>query len=213
MKKEINFTRIHQNRKDFLSKYKNKDHVVIEGTNNILISVPHGVAQVRLGKYKHYELGSIATALFLKDNTNSYLIAKTKTNNDDVNFDENSPYKDSIKNLVKVNKVKYILDFHGLSSSRNCDVNLGTHIGINVANNLELFNTLVKTLVDNGFIVSIDQPFMAGRQTIAGSIKKEFDFTWTLQIEINSKITNEIKHFEKFKKLLEIFSEFINSIK
>jgi N-formylglutamate amidohydrolase len=105
-----------------------------------------------------------------------------------------------------------LIDFHGLASNRDCDINLGTHIGKNIHNNLDLFNNLNNLLINNGFNVSIDQPFMAGKQTISGSINNEFNI-WTLQIEINCAITNKKENFERYKKLLTILNNWINTIK
>lgn len=135
MKTKETFYSIHKKRKEFVDNNKNKDHIILKGTNNILISSPHGVSQIRLGKYKSCEIGSLSTALFLKNNTNCFLIAKTKNNNDDANFDEVSLYKNSIRNLIKTNQINYIIDIHGLGSKRNCDINLGTHLGNNISNN------------------------------------------------------------------------------
>ena len=67
-------------RKNFLEVNKSKDNVLINGNNNILLSAPHGVSQVRLGKPKHSEIGSLTTALFLQKYSNCFLIArKTRT--------------------------------------------------------------------------------------------------------------------------------------
>ena len=101
---------------------------------------------------------------------------------------------------------------HGLSSNRNCDINLGTHIGENIKNNLDIFNRLHNLLISNGFSVSIDQPFMAGQQTISGSINNEFNI-WTLQVEINCTITNKKENFERYKKLLNILTGWLKTIK
>ena len=77
------FYQIHEYRKNFLIGNANNDHVFLEGKNSIVLSAPHGVSQVRLGKYKCSEIGSLATAIYLKSNTNCNLIAKTKNNFDD----------------------------------------------------------------------------------------------------------------------------------
>ena len=132
--KNLSFNKLHNDRKKFIAINKNKDHILLIGTGNILISAPHGVSQVRLGKYKHSEIGSLTTALYLQNECNYPLIAKTKNNNDDANFDINSKYKDSIKKLIQENNIKYLIDLHGLASHRDCDINLGTHIGKNIAN-------------------------------------------------------------------------------
>ena len=66
----ISFDKLHTNRKNFIDENKLKDHVFLEGSSPVLVSSPHGVSQVRLGKLKVAEIGSLATALFLKNQTN-----------------------------------------------------------------------------------------------------------------------------------------------
>ena len=100
MNNKLTFEKLHNVRKRLIEENNRKDHVIIEGNNNIIISAPHGVSQVRLGKQKPSEIGSLATALFLRNNSNSFLIVKTRNNNDDANFDEVSNYKNSIKKLI-----------------------------------------------------------------------------------------------------------------
>lgn len=211
--KNLTFNKFVNERKTFLEENSKKDHVVLIGKNNILISAPHGVSQVRLGKYKVHEIGSLSTALYLQNQTGCFLIAKTRNNNDDANFDEKSEYKNSIRKLIKNQNIKYIIDFHGLAARRDCDVNLGISLGENVKNNVELFERLNLLLENNGFKVSIDQPFMGGGKTISGTFAKEFKNVWTIQIEINCAITNKKENFEKNKKLLNVFETWIKTIK
>ena len=199
-------------RKNFIAKNRNKDHVIVEGKNNILLSAPHGVSQVRLGKAKFGEIGSIATALVLQEQTDSWLIAKTKNNNDDANFDDESRYKNDIAQIILKNKIEYLIDIHGLAAKRNCDINLGTHLGRNIKNNEKVFNELYKALVENGFETTIDQPFMAGVRTIAGSVSNKFPKLWTIQMEINCSITNKKENYARFKKLLKVLAEWIETL-
>lgn len=199
-------------RKTFLEENAGKDHVVVFGKNNILISAPHGVSQIRLGKYKVHEIGSLASAIYIREKTDCFLIAKTTNNNDDANFDDKSEYKNTIRKLIKENNIKYILDFHGLCAKRDCDVNLGINLGKNIEGNVELFGRLNEILANNGFKVSIDQPFMGGGRTISGSMASEFH-VWTIQIEINCGITNRKENFDKTLKLLNLFIEWIETIK
>ena len=104
---KFSFKSLHENRKWFIRANKNNDHVVLLGSNNILISAPHGVSQIRLGKLKVAEIGALATALQIKNSTDCFFIAKTANNNDDANFDEHSAYKNSIRQLIKNNNIKY----------------------------------------------------------------------------------------------------------
>ena len=84
---KINLRQINQDRKMLIHKNAKNDHVYILGKSSILLSAPHGVSQVRLGKYKYKEIGSLNTALLLKKLADCTLIAKTRNNNDDANFD------------------------------------------------------------------------------------------------------------------------------
>lgn len=211
--KKLTFTYFKQLRRRFLNENSKRDHVVIEGNGPVLLSAPHGVPQLRLGKYKVPEIGSLATALYLQQCSGCFLIAKTKCNNDDANFDETSEYKNTARNLVVTHGIKYLIDFHGLGAHRDCDVNLGTHIGKNVKSDEQQFDRLHDALIKGGFKVSIDQPFMGGANTISGSLKNEFNDLWTIQIEINHAITNKIENFEKCLKLLDILNNWIAGLK
>lgn len=208
----MKFNQLVSFRRQFIKNNNTKDHVIINGDKKVLISAPHGVSQVRLGKLKTAEPGALATALWLRQDNNCYLIAKTKNNNDDVNFDEKSSYKRSIEKLIKEEGIKYIIDFHGLDPKRDCDVNLGIHLGKNIKTNEKLFNDLYDALLSNNFVTKIDAPFMAGCRTISWSMADKFPHVWTLQIEINCGITNRIENFDKYKKLLNILSAWIKTI-
>ena len=209
----MNFYKLNRIRNVFMSDNKMNDFIVkVNPESQVLLSAPHAVSQVRLGKTKVAEIGSTNTVLWLNYLTNANMIIKTKNNYDDVNFDDSSDYKNQIDNLIKNVNIQYLLDFHGLASSRNCDVNLGTNFGKNVSKNEKLFDKLLKNLQDNGFICSIDQPFSGGVKTIAGSQKIKNCNLWTIQVEVNSNITNIPQNFQKFKKLIKIFEDFILSI-
>lgn len=188
------------------------DHVVVEGKGKVMLSAPHGVSQVRLGKFKYSEIGSLTTALYLQSQTGNALIAKTKNNNDDANFDVICPYRRTLKDCIAANKIEYLLDFHGLASERGVDINFGTHLGQNIENNPALLKSLCDALRQNGFSISIDQPFMAGSQTISGAMKKEFPNLWTVQIEINYAITNKIENAGRYECLLDIFKNWIDDL-
>ena len=210
--KNLSFDRLHNLRKDFMNKNEHLDHKVVDGSNKVLISAPHGVSQVRLGKLKFKEIGSVATALYLSGKTNSYLIAKTKNNNDDANFDTDCAYRKTLKKLIVDKEIKYLIDFHGLSPKRDIDVNLGIHFGKNIETNEALMTSLYNELVMHGYSCTIDQPFMAGLCTVSGGMKSEFPHLWTIQIEINCAITNQAENFTKYSRLLTILEDWLNSI-
>lgn len=209
----MNYAGLHKQRINFLERNKEKDNCILEGKGNILLSAPHGVGQVRLGKYKVAEIGSLTTALQMQNKLSFPLIAKTKNNFDDANFDDNSVYKRDMFDYIQRFGIKYVVDFHGLRADRPCDVNLGTHFGQNIQNNIPLFDDLVKRLEQNDFVVTVDQPFMANKNSISSSVKEKFGDIWSLQIEINCGITNNRKNFKKFSKLLDVLEGWFRSEK
>ena len=210
--KSITFNSFHQKRKSFLSKFKNHDHAVCVGDGGVLVSAPHGVSQVRLGMPKKSEIGSLATAIYLHENNGCHLIAKTMNNNDDANFDFQSSYKTDVFQLISDYNIKYFVDIHGLSSQRDVDINLGTHLGRNIEGNEGFLYLLQDALISNGFKTSIDQPFMAGSQTLSSSVKEKCNI-WSLQIEINCGITNKSENFNRCLLMLEILSDWLRKLR
>ncbi len=197
-------------RKNILERNSDIDSVFIEGNNYVLISIPHGVDQIRLGKYKVAEIGTIPLGVLLAKYTQSHILIKTKNSYDDANFDLDCDYRKKLKKLIKQYNIKYLIDIHGLAKWRDCDVNLGINIGQNIKQNEEQFNKL-NTMLNSVFHVEIDNPFMGSGNTISCRINKEFDI-WTIQIEINCGITNYSKNIEKFNKLLNILVQWIKNL-
>lgn len=195
-------------RKELLEK-NSDDYVFFQTNSSILISVPHGVSQIRLGMYKRAEIGTIPLGILLSENTNANLLIKTKNNDDDANFYENSSYRKKLQSIVKTQNIKYIIDLHGMKKSRESDINLGINFGQNIKKDTKLFDSLVSALNTQGFFVQIDNPFCAGPKTIAGHFSKEFNI-WTIQIEINCGITNDFIQNKKCNLLINILIDWIN---
>lgn len=209
MKNKVNFSfdEFHLIRKNML-KENTCDHVYFQTNSSVLISAPHGVSQLRLGRLKSAEIGTISTAVIMANATNSNVIIKTKNNDDDANFDSDCEYRTRIDEAIKTQNIKYLIDFHGLAKYRPCDINIGINFGQNVAKNVELFNSLKNALETEGFVVSIDEPFDAGPRTIAGFFAKKYSI-WSVQIEINCSITNKRKNIAKCNKLLNTLIDWL----
>ena len=199
-------------RKRFLFEHCEEDFVCFTTNSNILISIPHAVSQIRLGKLKVAEIGTLPFGYLLAQELGANAIIKTKNNNDDANFDEVSSYRDKIEHLVSAKGIKYLVDIHGMKKSRECDVNLGINFGNNIKSNEKLFTALESELKRAGFSVQIDVPFMAGQRTIAGSFAKRFNI-FTLQIEINCGITNESSNNKRANLLLQTITNVFKKVK
>lgn len=207
----LNFKNLTKIRKSFLLKHEN-DHFVYElGEHNILFSMPHAVNHVRLGKLKYAEPGTVALGLILARNLNANYIIRTKNVGDDPNFDEVSEYREKIKYLLSVKGIKYLIDIHGLKKSRECDINLGIHLGQNIKTDVNLYERLETSLKQAGFNVVTDNPFMGGANTISGYFSQCFNI-WTIQLEVNSKITNESKYINQLKCLIDVITRVFKTI-
>ena len=211
----IKFHKLHNERRLFLKKYCNEDHVVFTGENNILISAPHGVTQTRNNKLKVREPGSLSVALALYNKQKTFFIAKTKHNNDDANYDTVSPYRTDVKNLIKNNNIKYFLDFHGLAKWREMDVNLGSNYGDNTKTDPAALERLVNMLKNGGLTVEVDNPFKGIGKTLTRYVQKIKlpQPIFSLQVEINCGITNEYQNNAKFVKLVNILNNWIETLK
>lgn len=199
-------------RKQFFLTHQESDFYFEAKNSPILISVPHAVKQTRLGKQKSEELGTISTGMILADRLNTSLIVKTRNNFDDANFDKESRYKDKIKYLISAVGVKYIIDLHGLKKDRECDINLGINFGANIKNDIKLYDKILFGLQNSGFTTTIDNPYRAGERTISGYFATNYNI-WTIQIEINSRITNDSKYISKLNNLLDILTTALKTIK
>ena len=209
----MNFYNLNRKRKYFAEDHKELDHFVkVSKTSMVLVSAPHAVSQVRLGKIKVPEIGSLKSVLWINDSTDVNLIVKTKNNYDDANLDETSLYKDDVFSIIENNNIKYVFDFHGLGSHRPYDINLGTNMGRNIAVDVKLFDDLVKALKSKGIVVSVDYPFNAGNHTISGSTKIKYNNLWTLQVEINTSLSNKSENFNKYKDIISVFIDFIEKL-
>ncbi len=197
-------------RKKILSENSKHDHIFLCGQNNVLISAPHGVSQTRLGKHKVAEIGTIPLAALVASSTNSHALIKTKNNFDDANFDSDCMYRKSLAKIIKEKNIKYLIDFHGLAAHREMDINLGTNFGNNIKADEPVFKNLLSTLKKD-FKVVVDQPFMASETTISGHFSKEFNI-FTIQIEVNCKITNKKENIDSFNKLASLICDWINSL-
>lgn len=193
----------------FINSHSNEDHVFVSGNNSVLISIPHGVSQTRLGKKKLAEPGSVNLGLTIADCTNSHILVKTKNNFDDANFDESCDYRNTLLKVSKEKNIKYVLDFHSLSKKNKTDINLGTNLGNNIITNHTLLDELINILTKNDFNVSVDHPFHGGYQTISGFVSRTTK-VWAVQIEVNSRISYDKDAMDKFHKLAQCLTTWIN---
>jgi len=73
------------------------------------------------------------------------------------------------------------------------------------------YDKLERELRRAGFNVTIDNPFSAPTRTISGYFAEHYSL-WTIQLEINSKITNESKYIKEFNTLIDVLTNVLKSL-
>lgn len=207
-KDEFDFKNYVKARKKFISSNKKKSFVILDGEGKFMLSTPHAVKQVRLGREKFAEPNTLALALAVREKVNVPLISKTACMDDDANFDLLCPYRHELKEYIIKHKIKYLIDIHSLAETREQDINLGVNFGMNIAPDEEMFDYLQKEFVDKGFKVFVDQPFNGGVRTISSFISKECKI-WTMQLEINCKFLLKQENVEWLLKIISVLVDAI----
>ncbi len=201
---------------ELLSKLKNENFInsfeVIEGKGSVIVSAPHSVTQTRDGKIKYAEPETGVLAVLLHDKTGCHVIYKTKNNKDDANYDENSDYKNFLIDYIKKRKeIKFLLDLHQMSPTRENLFCIGTGYGKNLCNNFNIVDNIVNKLNHYGFDnITIDKPFAASyKNTVSSMISRECEIP-CIQLEINCKLVCESFKDYCFEKVVLALVEIID---
>lgn len=207
---QVNFV---QQKKQLESKKNSFE--VLEGSVPILLSAPHNVMQVRNLKLKVLDIGTGNTVINVSNKTGAYGILKTHCKgvagkcDDDANFEKKHIYKDEVVKLVKENNLVALLDVHSLKKDRKEHINLGTNYGKNIAHNKTLLKQVVEVFENNGYTVSVDEPFSAPKYTVSGNTAAQCGI-FSLQIEINSSLINYSENKDLFNKTNETLCQVVN---
>lgn len=193
-------------------KEKNKNFVFLNGERKILISAPHAVEQTRDNKVKYAEPETALIALSL-NMLGFPCIIKTTNENDDVNYDIQSAYKNKITQFCKENNIEFTLDLHQLSPNREINICLGTgseeHINLNKKK--YLLETITNLIDKSNFTYKINSPFAASDvRTISGYLRS-LNYS-ALQIEINSRLISDYCNGKYFNEICNLITDIVLNI-
>lgn len=194
---------------------KEKSFEVIKGKEKIILSAPHSVKHIRekSARPRETKTGIIVRALSKKCNTFG-IYKNSKNCNNDANWDRECEYKRYIKKLVNKEKIKALVDFHGMAAHREQDVCIGINGGKNIYGNHDIVKHIVHIFNRYGFKnVTIDIPFNAGYEyCVSNYIAKECEIP-TFQLEINLKYrSTKYKEYRKYKDLLKALEEIVEIV-
>lgn len=193
---------------------ENKLFEIEEGTVPIMLSAPHCVPQTRNGiiKAKEGETGAIVQILAKK--TGCYAIFKTSHRNDDANYDiDKNVYKENLREIIKRENIKLLLDFHGAKNENTFDVEIGTDEGKNINQENGIVIELKEKLKHQGiFNIVENQKFKASSiHTISKYIHETTNIP-CIQLEITGRYRH-IEYLDGIKKLIIGMEEFIETMK
>lgn len=194
---------------------KENSFEIINGKEKIILSAPHNVKHVREKSVRPRETKTGTMVKVLSKKYKTFGIYKnSKDCNNDANWDKKCEYKEYIKNIVKKEKIKALIDFHGMAAHREQDICIGINSGKNIHGNYDIVNGMVDIFHKYGFKnVTIDIPFNAGYEyCVSNYIAKECNIL-TFQIEINLKYRSaRYKGYKKYTDLIKSLEEILGFI-
>ena len=95
----------------------------------ILISAPHATVHTRCRRLKKEEGFTGALAHLLAETTGAHAFYSRYRSADDPNWDEDSPYKQGLQEIIRTHDIQFVLDLHGMSDQHKIGVALGSMNG------------------------------------------------------------------------------------
>jgi hypothetical protein len=120
----------------------------IPGTLPILISAPHSTAHWRNGRLKKEEGFTAAISHYIAMKTGAHALYTHYQSEKDPNWHKTAPYKSALARILSRQRIKFVLDLHGMSNRHNIGLALGT---INGRSCPQHEQNIIQTLQAHGF--------------------------------------------------------------
>jgi hypothetical protein len=129
----------------------------IRGKIPILLSAPHGAKHWRYDKRKgvdgpkEEDEFTAGMSCLIGKLTDAYVIYARRQSNTDPNWYPKIPYKEKLRQIVRDQKIQFVLDIHGAKSDSNFGIALGTMNDISCKAEQD---KIIKVLGNQGFRVN-----------------------------------------------------------
>lgn len=180
---------------------------IYKGSKRIMLSAPHAHFHQRKGfpKTREYHTDDILKVLYTLTDCNIIFTTKDAP---DYNFIKDNEYKMALKDYIKKNKIKFLIDIHGLEYDDERDFEIGVNNYENVNGNEELITKIKRILKRGHKKVTVDTKFLARKKTISYYINKELGIP-TIQLEIGKKYRRLNHNAWRFRKLIKKLTKII----
>ncbi|MCR8635662.1 N-formylglutamate amidohydrolase [Paenibacillus radicis (ex Xue et al. 2023)] len=182
------------------------------GSCPILISCPHTVNHRRGDWVKEMDEYTGALGLILKSLTDCHLMFTTKLYDEDPNFVEGGVYKSELVRLSKKHGIRFVIDLHGASSTREFDIDLGSRYGKTLRE--PAANIITEQLRKHGLsdVRSNDTFAATSPGTVTAHTARHLKIQ-AVQIEINGKYRSPRTDIESFFRIVKGLTQAIECIK
>ncbi|MCL2444998.1 hypothetical protein FWD07_02680 [Candidatus Saccharibacteria bacterium] len=199
---------------DFFQNPKTSDPFrFLSGNGCVLISAPHSVEQLRLGKPKLPEYQTGILALLLHHTLNCPTIIKTSNQNDDANFDMPCAYKSFLTTQIPDSSIKYLIDLHQMSRRRKQMITICTGRGANIHKRDDITDLIKNSFKASKFHgIHIDDPFDATYENTVSSYISRTCRIPCFQLEINSQLVHTDHPQHRFYDVLNVLSHIIQTL-
>ena len=120
----------------------------ISGPLPILISAPHSTAHWRNGRLKKEEGFTAAISHYIALATGAHALYTHYQSEKDPNWHKAAPYKSALAHILNQQRIKFVLDLHGMSNRYKVGLVLGT---INGRSCPQHEQSIIQTLQTHGF--------------------------------------------------------------
>lgn len=185
--------------------------LAVKGDFPVIISAPHAVRHTRRGKIKKSDRVTGTLALLLAEETGCSALCLRRNYGGDPNYDQVSPYKQELLQMISDLRPRLVLDLHGMASTE-WDLDVGTMWGKSLNGRHDLVDRLKICLAQYGLhrVVENNSFCAANTHTITRLVSTEHHPPIpALQLEISGRHRDLWNHPEEFVKLFQGLAEYI----
>lgn len=189
-------------------------YTILPGSVPILVSAPHAVKHIRKGNTEPKEedeyTGTVARLLHAS--MGCWAMHATAVDLDP-NFYDDCAYKDALRELLKKEPIRLVLDLHGAVEWRAFNIDLGTCRGDSLLDQGEYLEDLILSLQDEGIqSVFVDSVFTAEAQSTVTRFVSEQLGIPAVQLEINRRLRDPEQNPAYFSVLIKGLQSFIRDL-
>lgn len=209
----VNVERVHFYKTDKRVNPKQEDPFrYFPGKLPILVSAPHAVRYYKQKRIRISDEFTGSIVYLLNKLTGCHALAVTKLYGGDPNVDNPCLYKERIAEICDKEKVKLLLDIHGVARQREFDVDLGTDRGKTLLGKAKIVETLELNFQNFGLSRISKDPFGAsGLNTISNYVAHELKIP-AVQIELNKQFRVPSQNPQGFHRMLGALAESIKEL-